>query len=315
METVRLFKQLLTSIQSGRGFRITFESPKNEQLSLYNLGARSYDHVILTPPKSKGETGNCSIKDKLTHLKGYGPSLTPTILLDFTNGGGNILLALSASSPTPAAISSLLLELDIHLPPDRTSVVVDHFNYDISSAAEKHDVLLIPRPKPLRPDVKNYFGGDGILAVPRAVGQSLGNGSPLLAPILTAPETAYSYNPKEEGEMIEDPFATGGQLALVTAMQARNSARFTVLGSLEMLENQWFGASVKAGDGKSKKTVNREFAKQLSAWTFKETGVLKVGKIEHYETVGVPRNGQNVSQVGHLNPPMYRIKNDVVSLL
>jgi oligosaccharyltransferase complex subunit beta len=250
---------------------------------------------------------------RLTRLKGYGPALTPKILLDFTNGGGNILLALSANSPTPAAISSLLLELDIHLAPDRTSVVVDHFNYDLSSAAEKHDVLLVPRPKPLRPDVKSYFGGDGILAVPRAVGQGLGNGSPLLAPVLTAPETAYSYNPKEEGENIEDPFATGGQLALITAMQARNSARFTVLGSLEMLEDQWFGASAKGVDGKSKKTVNREFAKQLSAWTFKETGVLKAGKIEHYETTGLSRKGQSVSQVGDLNPAMYRIKNGVVS--
>ena len=246
-------------------------------------------------------------------MTGYGPALTPKILLDFTNGGGNILLALSASSPTPAAISSLLLELDIHLPPDRTSVVVDHFNYDASSAAEKHDVLIVPRPKPLRPDVKNYFGGDGVLAVPRAVGQSLGNDSPLLAPILTASETAYSYNPKEEGDGIEDPFATGGQLALTTATQARNSARFTVIGSLEMLRDEWFAASVKGVDGKSKKTVNREFAKQLSAWTFKETGVLKVGKVDHYEIAGTSRRGHNTSRVGYLNPAIYRIKNEVVS--
>jgi oligosaccharyltransferase complex subunit beta len=239
--------------------------------------------------------------------------LTPKILLDFTNGGGNILLALSANSPTPATISSLLLELDIHLSPDKTSVVVDHFNYDVASAAEKHDVLLVPRPKPLRPDVKNYFGGDGILAVPRAVGQTLGNDSPLLAPVMTAPATAYSYNPKEEGESIEDPFATGSQLALITAMQARNSARFTVLGSLEMLEDKWSDASVKAADGRAKKTVNREFTKQLSAWTFKETGVLKVGRIDHYEISESSRKGENTSQVGYLNPAIYRIKNDVVS--
>lgn len=246
---------------------------------------------------------------------GYGRALTPKTLLDFTNRGGNILLALSASSPTPAAISSLLLELDIHLSPDRTSVVVDHFNYDVSSAAEKHDVLLVPRPNPLRPDVKNYFGGDGFLAIPRAVGQSLGNDSPLLAPILTAPKTAYSYSPKEEGESVEDLFASGGQLALITAMQARNSARFTVLGSLEMLEDKWFAANVKGADAKSKKTVNQEFAKQLSAWAFKETGVLRVGKLDHYEIVRSSRKGQNASQDGQLNPEIYRIKNEVVRYL
>jgi oligosaccharyltransferase complex subunit beta len=246
---------------------------------------------------------------------GYGPSLTPKLLLDFVNAGGNILLGLSADSSTPSSISSLLLELDINLSPDRNSVVVDHFNYDRISAAEKHDVLLVPRPGPLRPDVKNFLGGDGVLALPKIVGQSLGSASPLLVPILKAPVTAYSYNPKEEGENMEDPFATGSQLSLITAMQARNSARFTVLGSLEMLEDKWFDASVKGSDGKSTKTVNREFAKQLSAWTFKEVGVLKVGKISHYEVTDASKKGENSTQVGFQNPGIYRIKNDVVRIV
>ncbi|KAL9621570.1 MAG: hypothetical protein Q9160_003962 [Pyrenula sp. 1 TL-2023] len=285
----------------GRGYELTFESPKAEKLSLFRHGDLGYDHLILTPPKSKG----------------YGPSLTPKLLLDFTNAGGNVLLALSANTPTPAAISSLLLELDLHLSPDRTSLVVDHFNYDLTSSAEKHDVLVLPRPGPLRPDLKNYFGGDGILAIPQAIGQTLGPNSPLLAPILSAPETAYSYNPKDEAESVEEtPFATGGQLALISAMQARNSARFTVLGSLDMLSNKWFGASVKAASGEGKvavKTVNREFAKQLTAWTFKEVGVLKVHNIEHHlsNSDDIVSGSKNTTQLGLLNPEIYRIKNDV----
>ena len=82
------------------------------------------------------------------------------------------------------------------------------------------------------------------------MGQTLGNASPLLAPILKAPVTAYTYNPKEEGESVEEPFATGSQLALISAMQARNSARFTVLGSLDMLQDKWFDALVKTPSGK-----------------------------------------------------------------
>lgn len=257
----------------------------------------AYDHLILTPPKSKG----------------YGPSLTPKILLDFTNAGGNILLALSSDAGTPSAISSLLLELDIHLSPDRTAVVVDHFNYDAASSAEQHDVLLLPRPGPLRSDVKSFFGGDGMIAVPKAVGQALGNASPLLAPILSAKSTAYSYNPKEETEAIEDPFATGEQIALISAMQARNSARFTVLGSLEMLADKWFDASVKTVEGKSSKTANRDFAKQVTEWAFKEVGVLKVNSMSHHEITS-SEVGANSTQIGFLNPSIYRIKNDVVSL-
>jgi len=140
----------------------------------------------------------------------------------------------------------------------------------------------------------------------------LGNASPLLAPILKAPETAYSYNPKEENGSVEDPFATGTQLGLISAMQARNSARFTVLGSLEMLQDKWFTATVKGTDGKSTKTVNREFAKQLSEWTFKEVGVLKVGAIKHYENLPSAKLEENSTQIGFENPKIYRIKKDVV---
>lgn len=235
--------------------------------------------------------------------------MTPKLLLEFVNKEGNILLALSGKSSTPSAISSLLLELDIQISPDRSSVVVDHFNYDILSAAEKHDVLLLPRPAPLRPDVKPFFSGEGVLALPRPVGQTLANASPLLAPILKAPATAYAYNPKEDAITVEDSFATGSQLALVSTLQARNSARFTVLGSSESLEDKWFSASVKGPDDKKQvTTANRDFAKQLSAWTFKELGVLKVGTIEHYLS---DKDG-NIE--GEVNPKIYRIKNDIVSV-
>ena len=233
--------------------------------------------------------------------------------MDFVNADGNILVGLSAESPTPTAIVSLLLELDIHLPQDRNSVVVDHFNYDTSTAQERHDVLLVQPPKSIRPDVKNYFSGSQPIVAPRAVAQTLGNGSPLLAPILRAPSTAYSYNPKEETEGVEDLFASGEQIALVSALQARNSARLSVLGSVEMLQDTWFDAKVKS-DGKAVETGNQRFAKQLSAWTFKEVGVLKVGKFQHHLKQGQGKSGLNESALsaGELNPTIYRIKNDVV---
>jgi oligosaccharyltransferase complex subunit beta len=152
-----------------------------------------------------------------------------------------------------------------------------------------------------------------VLAVPHGVAQSLGNTNPLLTPILRAPSTAYVYNPKEEAESVDDLFATGSQISLISAMQARNSARFTVLGSLEMLQDKWFGASVKGLTGKGVTTVNKEFAKQLTEWTFKEVGVLKAGKIEHHEIVDSGKAVENTTQIGFQNPTIYRIKNDVVS--
>ena len=241
--------------------------------------------------------------------------MTPKIILDFTNAGGNILLGLSSSSGTPTAIVSLLLELDVQLSTDRHAAVIDHFSFDSISSTNKHDTLLLPRPQPLRSDVKDFFGGSGLLALPKAVGHVLGNTSPLLTPILRAPETAYSYNHKEDVESVEDPFATGSQLALVSAMQARNSARFTVLGSLEMLQDQWFTASVKGSSGVAAKTSNQDFAKQLTEWTFKEVGVLRAGSVTHYESDHKPvHNNSELAAPGENNPTIYRIKNDVVSI-
>ncbi|KAI9657443.1 MAG: oligosaccharyl transferase glycoprotein complex, beta subunit [Bathelium mastoideum] len=279
-----------------RGYKLSFLPLKSDKLDLFQFGERAYDHLILFPPKSKG----------------LGPALSPPNLLEFAKKQGNVLLALSGESSTPTAISSLLLEFDIQLPTDRNAYLVDHFNYDISSAADKHDVLVLQPVQPLRSDVKSFFGTENPLAVPRAVGQVLGNASPLLTPIIRAPSTAYSYNPKDEGDSVEDPFGFGSQLAVVSAIQARNSARFTVLGSAEMLENKWFDASVKLS-GKQTKTGNEEFAKKLSAWTFQETGVLKVGSLTHYLNEGNNKGVVNESAIGssELNPKIYKVKNDV----
>lgn len=209
----------------------------------------------------------------------------------------------------PTSIVSLLAELDITLPADRTGLVVDHFGYDAASAADKHDVLVLPPPTQLRPGLKDYFAPEaaasGLLAFPRGVGHILGAG-PLLTPILRAPATAYSYNPAEQADVLDpaDLFAAGEQLALVSAVQARNSARFTIVGSAEMLSDEWFDAKVKTTGGKEAKTLNRDFAKKVSGWTFHEIGVLRVNWIEHH----LDEPGADNSS----NPTIYRVKNDVV---
>lgn len=90
-------------------------------------------------------------------------------------------------------------------------------------------------------------------------------------------------------------------------MQARNSARFTVIGAAEMLENTWFDAKVKrAGKDAKVGTSNQAFVKEVTGWTFNEIGVLKVERIEHSLYEGGVKS--NVT-----NPKMYRVKNDVVS--
>lgn len=154
------------------------------------------------------------------------------------------------------------------------------------------------------------FAGDGIVALPRAAGQELGEG-PLLAPVLRAHETAYSFESKEKTADVDGSFAAGSQLALITALQARNSARFVVLGSVESLQDKWFGATVQEPTAKAVTTVNRDFARQVTSWTFQETGVVKVDKYAHYLEA---KGGAPANESGLLNPHIYRIKNNVVRL-
>ncbi|KEY68612.1 hypothetical protein S7711_05792 [Stachybotrys chartarum IBT 7711] len=271
---------------AARGFSISYETPKSEKLELFHLGERVYDHILFLP----------------TTAKALGPNLTPNILVDFVNAKGNILVTLSSKSTTPSSIVSLLSELDVVLPTERISSVVDHFNYDTVSASDKHDVLVLDVPTNVRPGLKKYLElPGGVLAVPHAAAHALG-ASQLLTPILRAPRTAYSYNPREQAEVVDadELFAAGSQLGLVSVVQARNSARVTVLGSADLLQDKWFDAKVaKVGD-KKVKTENREFARRLSGWTFQEVGVLRVNDVEHR------LHGDNET-----NPSIYRIKTKV----
>jgi oligosaccharyltransferase complex subunit beta len=48
-----LYSKLWADLEA-RGYNLDFESPKNDKLSLFELGDRVYDHLLLLPPKSKG---------------------------------------------------------------------------------------------------------------------------------------------------------------------------------------------------------------------------------------------------------------------
>ncbi|CCX33821.1 Dolichyl-diphosphooligosaccharide--protein glycosyltransferase subunit WBP1 [Pyronema domesticum] len=276
------YSQFLGDLEA-RGYDLSIQSPKDEKLSLFEHGERAYDHVILFPPKSKG----------------YGPSLTPQKLVDFTNKEGNVLVLTSPSGITEQA-RELARELEIDLPP-RDFLAVDHFNYNTLSESEKHDVILIPRPAKAD-NSQNYFSGkEGEMIAFRGAGHMLGN-RPLIFPVLSGSRTAYTYDTKEDFSYAEDPWVAGSQMHYVTALQARNNARITVSGSTDMFSDEFFAMEVQApGSEKKIKTANREFAKEISGWTFQEIGVVKVAEVRHYLA--------NTTE--QVNPIVYRVKNDI----
>jgi oligosaccharyltransferase complex subunit beta len=48
------FSQFFEDLEK-RGYELDIQSPKNEGLELLRYGEKSYSHVILFPPKSKGQ--------------------------------------------------------------------------------------------------------------------------------------------------------------------------------------------------------------------------------------------------------------------
>lgn len=267
------YSQFFDSL-TNRGFELTYNVPKDEP-KFFELGERVFDHAIIFPQKSKG----------------LGPSLTAQELAKFVDAGGNLLIG--ASTSAAASIRDFAKELEIDLA-ERDTLMVDHFNYDASSD-EKHTTIVSSRFTE-NPNILSQEVRDGSPVLFKGVGHSLGNG-PLLSPILGASRSAYSYDTKEEFEAAEDPFVAGEQAWLVSAIQARNNARVTVTGSVEMFSNAAFNAQL--GDGKQ--SGNALFARDITRWTFQEKSVIRALDMHH-----------SLSNETRLDSPdTYRVKEEV----
>ena len=127
--------------------------------------------------------------------------------------------------------------------------------------------------------------------------------NPLLIEILTASYSAYSHNPDEM--ITEYPHSAGKSTLLIAGLQARNNARVVFSGSLDFFSDAFFTASTEKAVGKgqkSEKSGNQELAAALARWCFKQSGVLRVTKVNHH-------------LVGENSPPAvgtYTINDDIV---
>ncbi|KAF3940516.1 hypothetical protein ABW19_dt0207053 [Dactylella cylindrospora] len=282
-DTKPLFQTLISDLEA-RGFLTDIQSPKSESLRLFLHEERVYDNIILFPTK----------------LKGLGPSLQPNTFLQHASSGGNILVLLPSSPDgnVPSAVTELAGQLDVFLPPKGFSIV-NHFD-PADPLDPEHSTLLLDLPT-FPPSTKNYFAGEDVDAklLFKGAGLVIGN-SPLVQPILTAPRLAYSYDTKEAEAYADDEsvFSAGSQLIIVAGVQTRNNARITFVGGADLLADASFTKVAK----NNKMSANRAFAKDVTAWTFKETGVLRVDGVEHWGEEFGPEV---------VNGDVYRIKHNV----
>jgi oligosaccharyltransferase complex subunit beta len=244
----------------GEGFKIDYVQA-SDSVDFQKYGEWQYDNLIIFAPNAEELAG-----------------VTPQTLLEFVDAGHNVLVA--ASSKISEAIREIASECNIEFEAKGTSVI-DHLNFDTSDVDGAHTLIVADKildapvifSKPVNAPV--LFKG---------IGQDIQEDSPLLFSLLTASSTAYSHSVNKP---INEISIAGRKISLVSALQARNNARVTFSGSLELFSDAFFNLPVQkyAADGSSKKfekSGNEAFAKNVAEWTFQERGVLRASNVRHH---------------------------------
>jgi oligosaccharyltransferase complex subunit beta len=207
----------------------------------------------------------------------FGGSIDVASITNFIDGGGNVLIAASSDIGDP--MRELATECGVEFDEEKSSVI-DHLNYDVADSgkhtlivADTDNLMKAPMIVGNKVSAPVLFQGVGMVSDPE---------NPLVLSVLKASSTAYSYKPTEK--ITEFPMAVGSSTLLVAALQARNNARIVFVITLDFFSDQFFQASVQKANGGKKfdKSGNQDLALSLARWTFRDTGVLRVGKVSHH---------------------------------
>lgn len=220
----------------------------------------------------------------------FAGDITPQSLVSLLSKNTNVILALS-SKQTP--ISSLASEFSLILPPPGTPLI-SHF--------PKRDtpVTVIP----VEPPHAHHIISSNLQPVWfSGVPQSLGN-NPMLVPLLKAPPQAFASDADgdsgadalvEAADKSGEGLWAGNSLSLVTGFQALSNARATWVGGVQMFSDEFikkevakyvhsdgFSGHVNKNTFRGVQSGNRQFARDVAAWTFQESQVLRIDTVEHH---------------------------------
>ncbi|KAI7862000.1 Dolichyl-diphosphooligosaccharide--protein glycosyltransferase subunit WBP1 [Spinellus fusiger] len=262
-----------------RDFKLSFISASEENIPLYYFGEPIYQHILHFAPT----TGSSATHKHINTIE----------LVKFVNKGGNLLVA--ASKDVKQTVRDVASEFDIEFDPAGKHVF-DTTAYNVSS---EHDIILTSQVVAPHSIIPKDLGAAPI--VYSGIGLTVGQ-VPLVNRVLSSEKSAFVAKQYTKGVSDVDT------VDLVGAFQARNSARATFVGSLDLFSDKFFDAPVKRkqsnGDVvKFKKSGNEAFVTELIKWTFQEKSVLKVIDHRHHKA-------NHTEQ-----PSYYRIKDDMVYAL
>ncbi|KAB7507049.1 Dolichyl-diphosphooligosaccharide--protein glycosyltransferase subunit [Armadillidium nasatum] len=266
----------LKSLQE-RGHDVTVKSADDPSLQITKYGEHIYNNLVILSPG----------------VEEFGGSLSLEAIVEFIDEGGNVLIA--GSSETTDLIRELGTEVGVEMD-EEGAMVIDHLNYDVHDKGQ-HSLIAAPN-SGLINSAEMVGKPNGSPLLYRGTGLITDPDNPLVLPVLKAASSAYCHTPSQA--IVEYPHATGQNMLLVAALQARNNARVVVSGSLEFFSDAFILSSVQTAEGKVYKTSgNGPVVEALSRWVFKEEGVLRVVSVSHHIA------GEKEP------PPSYTIKDDV----
>eukprot|EP00922_Rhytidocystis_sp_ex-Travisia-forbesii_P041521 GHVS01062017.1.p1 GENE.GHVS01062017.1~~GHVS01062017.1.p1 ORF type:complete len:519 (-),score=40.22 GHVS01062017.1:131-1687(-) len=260
-DTHRGFIEMLT----GKGFKVSFREFGDAAAKLVEFGEYLFDYAVILDSSPIGSNPAEGGQFKGISLYQF---------LQFVDDGGSVILATGPSAGGTIRKFANEVGLDFDKP---QSYVTDHFS-PFSNLSDRHSFVA----------TKDVIGNSPIISgdqldpvVYEGIGHLLNPSNTLTIPILRASATSYSSNSST---------TAGREILLVSAMQARNSARVSVSGSASLFSDKFFSLS----------RGNRAFAEELVDWTFQRRGVLRWSNVKHHKLNEV------------VSPYMYRVKDMIV---
>ncbi|KAF7356741.1 PAT1 domain-containing protein [Mycena venus] len=246
----------------GDSVLVLVEQARQKDFSLFfaDLKEHGYNLTFRAPKDDKPAVVEYDVP-AFSHIivlasesKNFAKDITPQSLVELVSGGSNLLIGLS---PKQTPLSSLASEFNLILPPPGTPP----------------DLVLPGAQGPTMSPI--WFSG-----VPFALGNN-----PLLVPILNAPPESFAADSEGGADVLVDATEKGGeglwagsQLSVAAGFQAVGGARVTWVGGVDMLSDNFFKKEVSKGA----KSGNAKFARDVAAWTFQESLVLRIDSTTHH---------------------------------
>eukprot|EP01083_Nonionella_stella_P128433 389212_1 len=265
-----------------RGHILTFKAYDDRTLKLQTHGEYNFDNLVIFGSK----------------IDAFGGSLDSAAIMAYLDAGHNLMFAVDERASD--AMRGLANEFGFDFDAPKT-VVHDHANHDTKSGLPTDSARVLTD---AWIDASPIVGarGESRPTAPvlyRGIAHALDRESKLVFSILQGRGSIVSSDPHKK-LTARSLKGVGRDVALVSALQGRNNARATIIGSLDMCSDAFYFTPVQGAEDKKSfsQSGNREFCTNLAMWTFKETGVLRATNIVHHLAANKTE----------LNPPTYRAK-------